>query len=422
MIPFGELTYPKGAMIITGTHYTHLTNEERSSLYLMHKNGHGVREIGRILKRHHTTISRELKRNSYIVEEANKIASAHDRTEHAQSLADKRKKIARKKCKLEVNEDLRSHMIKELNLGKSPRDISYGVPKYFPGQTLSASAMYVYFNHPKHRMGYLKELLRHRGKKYRVKTSSRDRKYNKRGNPKKRNIHEMASYEQRPISFGHFQIDCIVSCKNGSGEAILTIVDIFTQFVWHFKVKDLKSETINTTVRGFLKIFPSGMVKTILSDNGSEFERLFELEDLSPELKTYYCDPYSPGQRGLCEYKNRELRWYYPKGTDFGDVPYDELWPKVDMLNDRRRPCLKGKTSKQLLERALEAGPSPIVLVDSKKSWEWNPCLVDISSLSEKIEVKHHGWQKSEEGLYFPQSSTLFPPLQDLSGCSSFYN
>jgi IS30 family transposase len=414
VIPFGELTYPKGAMIITGTHYTHLTNEERSSLYLMHKKGLGVREIGRTLNRHHTSISRELKRNSYLFEKANKIASAHERTEHAQSLADKRKKIARKKCKLEVDEDLRSHMIKELNLGKSPRDISYGVPEYFPGQTLSASAMYAYFDHPNHRMGYLKELLRRRGKKYRAKITSRDRKYNKRGNPKKRNINEMASHELCPVTFGHFQIDCIVSRKNGSGEAILTIVDVFTQNVWHFKVKDLKSETINTTVRGFIKMFPLGMVKTILSDNGSEFEHLFELEDVSPGLKTYYCDPYSPGQRGLCEYKNRELRWYYPKGTDFADVPYEELWLRVDALNNRRRPCLKGKTSKQLLEQALKAGPSPIVLVDSKKSWEWNPCLVDLSFLSEKYQAKYQGWQKSEAGLYFPQSSILFLPLQDL--------
>lgn len=409
-------------MGIRGTNYTHLTMDQRSVLYLMHKNGKGVREIARTLNKHHTTISRELKRNGFIAEKANKLASAHERTEHAQSLADKRKKIARKRCKLEVNEDLRSHMIKELNLGKSPRDISYGVPEHFPGQTLSASAMYDYFNHPKYRMEYLKNLLRYRGKKPKTKITSSERKYNKCGNPKKKNIHEMASHELRPLSFGHFQIDCIVSCKNGSGEAILTIVDVFTQYVWHFKVKDLKADTINTTLRGFIVMFPRGMVRTILSDNGSEFQHLFELEGLYPELKAYYCDPYSPGQRGLCEYKNRELRWYFPKKTDFGDVPYEELWPKVDTLNDRRRPCLKGKTSKQLLERALKAGPSPIVLVDSKKSLEWNPCLVDLSSLSAKNQLKHQGWQKSEAGIYSPQSSSLFLPLQDLSGCSSFYS
>lgn len=424
MIPFGELNYPnvkllKGVVMgITCGSYTHLSKEQRSVLYLMHKRGSPIREIGRALKRHHSTISRELKRNGYVVEEANKLASAHERTKYAQELADERKKIPRKRCKLEANDELRAHMIKELKDDKSPRDISYGIKEFFPGESLSKSTMYNFFNDHTKRMEFLKEYLRYRGKKSANRVTRRKAKYAKSGNPKKKSIHEMSSYERWPLYFGHFQIDCIASCKNGSGEAILTVVEVYTQHVWHFKVKDLTADTINATLRGFIKRFPAGMVKTFLSDNGKEFEHLFELEQLFPNLRCYYCDPYSPGQRALCEYKNKELRWYYPKGTDFADVSSYDLWIKVDRLNNRRRPCLGGMTSKQLLDQALAAGPSQIDLVDLKKTWEWNPCLVDLSALADK----NQSWQRSEAGLYFPQTSSLSLPLQGLSGYSSSYN
>jgi transposase, IS30 family len=429
VIPFGELTNPKGAMIITRDSYTQLSKAERSSLYMMLKSGMGVREIGRKLGRSHSTISRELKRNSFKVEEANKLASASERTDYAEKLSKERKCARRKRCKLEVNEDLRFHMIAELKEGRSPRDIAFGIGDFFPGQKLCASTMYNFFNSPKHRMSYLKEYLRHRGKKFKVHVTAKKSRIKKRGNPKKRSIHDMASYEVAPFFFGHLQIDCIVSCKNGSGAAILTIVDIFTQYVWHFKVADLRSETINATLRGFMSMFPLGMIKTILSDNGSEFEHLYELERVYPGLKIYYCDPYSPGQRGLCEYKNREFRWYYSKGTDFGNVTSQEIWTTSDKLNDRRRPCLGGKTSKQMLEKALASGPSLIQLVDLKKSFEWNPCNVDFDYLNSQKKQQqqhydHHLYpqQKTGAGLRWQQSSGLFLPSQDLSGCSSFYN
>lgn len=415
MIPFGELTNPKGAMKITGRHYTHLTKAQRSVLYLMHKNGHGFREIGRALNRHHTTISRELKRNGYLVEVANKLAGALDMTENAQSLANERKMIARKKCKLDANPDLRSFIIKEIkDCGQSPRGACHKVREQFANTHLCHGTIYNYFSNPLKRMTYLQESYRYRGRKFRRHLTRIVKRLTKKGNPKKKNISEMRSFELCPLRFGHLQIDCVVSCKNGSGEAILSIVDVYTHYVWFFKIKDLKSETILATLRGFIGTFKPGMIKTILTDNGSEFEHLYELEAKFSGLKTYYCDPYSPDQRGLNEYSNREFRWYFSKGTDFGDIAYEDIWKSVDQINNRNRDCLKGKTAKQMLEQALRAGRSPIVLVDSKRSWEWNPCMVDLSSLRDKNQVKYQDWQRSEAGLYFPQNSILSLPLQGL--------
>lgn len=45
--------------------YTHLEMKERTLIYWWLKEGLSIREIGRRLKRSHTTISRELRRNQW---------------------------------------------------------------------------------------------------------------------------------------------------------------------------------------------------------------------------------------------------------------------------------------------------------------------------------------------------------------------
>ena len=44
--------------------YKHLTTFERSRIELLHQQGFSARQIGKILGRHHSTISRELNRNT----------------------------------------------------------------------------------------------------------------------------------------------------------------------------------------------------------------------------------------------------------------------------------------------------------------------------------------------------------------------
>lgn len=43
--------------------YTHLNSRERTGLFYMHRSGYSLMAIVRRLGRHHSTLSRELKRN-----------------------------------------------------------------------------------------------------------------------------------------------------------------------------------------------------------------------------------------------------------------------------------------------------------------------------------------------------------------------
>ena len=74
----------------------------------------------------------------------------------------------------------------------------------------------------------------------------------------------------------------------------------------------------NATIKA-LQGYPEGAVKTITTDNGSEFARWQEIED---ELKTnvYFADPYCAWQKGTNENLNGLLREFYPKGRNLARV------------------------------------------------------------------------------------------------------
>ena len=70
-------------------HFKHLTKHERDRLAVLKGQGKSLREIARILGRPHSTLSRELKRNSrkksYLPHKAQERAVRRLRSTHARS-------------------------------------------------------------------------------------------------------------------------------------------------------------------------------------------------------------------------------------------------------------------------------------------------------------------------------------------------
>ncbi len=67
-------------------------------------------------------------------------------------------------------------------------------------------------------------------------------------------------------------------------------------------------------------------------------------------MNTYSADPYSAYQRGGNENANLWIRYYFPKGTDFGKVTEEEIKNVEWELNNRPRKRLGFKTPMEALK------------------------------------------------------------------------
>lgn len=72
------------------------------------------------------------------------------------------------------------------------------------------------------------------------------------------------------------------------------------------------------------------LIKTITTDNGAEFSRLSELEELAETL-VLYTHPYTSCEKGTNERHNGIIRRFIPKGKRISDFDVDyiadiEIW------------------------------------------------------------------------------------------------
>lgn len=95
-----------------------------------------------------------------------------------------------------------------------------------------------------------------------------------------------------------------------------------------------------------------GQFTTITWDQGVEMAKVKTFE-VASDVKVYFADPHSPWQRGTNERFNRDIREYFPKGTNFTHVTDQEVEQAQNELNDRARVVLHGMTPREKLAQQL---------------------------------------------------------------------
>lgn len=160
---------------------------------------------------------------------------------------------------------------------------------------------------------------------------------------------------------GHWEMDCVEG-KKKTKETLLVLSERKARKEIMIKMKDQTAGSVVAALDRlerrygtlFYKIF-----QTITVDNGSEFADVEGLERpcrrKGKRTTVFYCHPYSSYERGTNENINRMIRRWFPKGTDFGQVPKKAIQAVEDWLNAYPREILGFRSADEVFAEGLAA-------------------------------------------------------------------
>ena len=155
--------------------------------------------------------------------------------------------------------------------------------------------------------------------------------------PKGLSIDERPKEIETRNTVGHWETDSVVSRKSRVG--LNTLVERKTGLVLITKIKDGTAKSTKEAVVSRLSALPKQTRKTLTSDNGFE-NFLYDEVQTKINILWYFAHPYHSWERGTNENTNGLIRWYFPKGTDFGRISDEEIKAVETALNNRPRKRL----------------------------------------------------------------------------------
>lgn len=162
------------------------------------------------------------------------------------------------------------------------------------------------------------------------------------------------SIEKRPESinnkkeFGHWEIDLVIGKKEKTDQVLLTLTERKTKKEIIRKISGKTVNAVHRCLKKLKKEIPNfnQIFKSITTDNGTEFSRLYELEE-KLGVAIYYAHPYSSWERGLNENTNRIIRRFIPKGTKIRQYTKKKIEKIEYWINTMYRKSLGWKTAEE---------------------------------------------------------------------------
>lgn len=307
-------------------------------------------QIARYLDRDRSTINRAVKR-------LRELEARHQEMRHAESVivarrlynekVERRTKARGKRMRLK-NEKIQTYVEKGLKKMWTPEAIAGRLAKDILGETISAEAIYQWINIERPE---LKEYLPIAGKSRRRRRTGKSHRKPRPVHIAKKSIESRPEIATKRQRIGDMELDAILSCRCAKS-ALQVLVDRKARKVFIRKVSCLEADnylkSLSCRIRSDIPI-----IKTVTSDNGVEHAEFHQAESCF-NIEWYFCHPYCSSERGTVENRNKAIRRFFPKGTNFDEIPDEFIAFVEDYINNYPLRVLDFHTPNEIWNTELE--------------------------------------------------------------------
>ncbi|WP_084580262.1 IS30 family transposase [Sphingomonas azotifigens] len=313
-----------------GEHYRQLSLEERCTIARLREAGQSCRQIAAAVDRPASTIARELKRNSG--------KTVGYKPVYAEEQARARRWTG---SRLERDAGLREKVLGGLAAGWSPEQVAGRLAREAGEPCISHESIYrfVYAQLRRTNDGAWRQYLpRARAKRgWRRKPGGSPASFIRLRTP----ITERPADAANRQTPGHWEADYMLFARYGHN--ILVAHERACRVLLLTQPPDRKAAHTAEALGSLIGPWPETLRTTLTIDNGTEFAEHHRLIDQFG-IRTFFCDPHAPWQKGGVENAIGRLRRYLPRSTNLDDLGPEQLGAIAARYNNTPRKCLDFKT------------------------------------------------------------------------------
>lgn len=326
--------------------YQHFKQSDRDEISILLKKGYSCREIADVIRKNHSSVSREIKANS--------ARGIYD-SRKAQAKARLKRRMSKYQgMKIAGKSDLEIKTAVGLMASWSPEEIAGRITFLNNGEAV-VSAKSIYKFCYSNRGQYLCKYLPHKRYRPKRRTGAKSAKII---------IPNRVLIDFRPAAvaeqkrFGDFEGDTLGRPRH-ENETLIGAVERQSLYFVGRKVPRLKysMDGLKNVLRPYQKI-----VRSMTLDNGVENARHEQLN-----IETFFCHPYSSWEKPIIENTFGRLRRFIPKKTSLANYTQEQISAIIEMMNDTPRKKLGYRTPKEVFNELYALSTNlPSVALEGK--------------------------------------------------------